>query len=159
MKIIIGGAGAVGTHLSKLLSKDHQDCVLIDDQIERLAGLESKYDIMTLHGSPTSIHTLKEAGAEHADRKEPAVLFHLIVPEELAADDLRAAYKKHGNGPDQEPDGGIESDRAHRLRPDIIAGKEAGDDSVDLADCREKNLNRQQAEQESVYQIDIRLRL
>ncbi len=67
MKIIIGGAGAVGTHLSKLLSRDHQDCVLIDDKIERLAGLESRYDIMTLHGSPTSIQTLKDAGAEHAD--------------------------------------------------------------------------------------------
>jgi trk system potassium uptake protein TrkA len=37
MKIIIGGAGAVGTHLAKLLSRDHQDCVLIDDYIERLA--------------------------------------------------------------------------------------------------------------------------
>ena len=67
MKIIIGGAGAVGTHLSKLLSKDHQDCVLIDDNFERLAGLDSRYDIMTLHGSPTSIKTLKEAGIEHAD--------------------------------------------------------------------------------------------
>jgi len=67
MKIIIGGAGAVGTHLSKLLSRDHQDCVLIDDQVERLAGLEGRYDIMTLHGSPTSIQTLKDAGAEHAD--------------------------------------------------------------------------------------------
>ena len=31
MKIVIAGAGAVGTHLSKLLSRDHQDCVLIDD--------------------------------------------------------------------------------------------------------------------------------
>ena len=67
MKIIIGGAGAVGTHLAKLLSRDHQDCVLIDDYIERLAGLDSRYDIMTLHGSPTSIQTLKEAGIEHAD--------------------------------------------------------------------------------------------
>ena len=76
MKIIIGGAGAVGTHLSKLLSKDHQDCVLIDDNIDRLTGLESRYDIMTLHGSPNSIQTLKEAGVEHAD------LFVGVTPEE-----------------------------------------------------------------------------
>ena len=76
MKIIIAGAGAVGTHLSKLLSKDHQDCVLIDDDIERLAGLESRYDIMTLHGSPTSIQTLKEAGVENAD------LFVGVTPDE-----------------------------------------------------------------------------
>ena len=76
MKIIIGGAGAVGTHLSKLLSKDHQDCVLIDDNIDRLTGLESRYDIMTLHGSPNSIQTLKEAGVEHAD------LFVGVTPDE-----------------------------------------------------------------------------
>jgi len=76
MKIIIGGAGAVGTHLSKLLSKDHQDCVLIDDNIDRLSGLESRYDLMTLHGSPTSIQTLKDAGVEHAD------LFVGVTPDE-----------------------------------------------------------------------------
>jgi trk system potassium uptake protein TrkA len=76
MKIIIGGAGAVGTHLSKLLSKDHQDCVLIDDDLARLGDLDNKYDIMTLHGSPTSIRTLKDAGAEHAD------LYVGVSPEE-----------------------------------------------------------------------------
>ena len=76
MKIIIGGAGAVGTHLSKLLSRDHQDCVLIDDDAARLSGLDGKYDIMTLHGSPTSISVLKEAGVEGAD------LFVGVTPEE-----------------------------------------------------------------------------
>ena len=34
MKVVIVGAGAVGTHLSKLLSREHQDCVLIDDDEE-----------------------------------------------------------------------------------------------------------------------------
>ncbi len=67
MKIIIGGAGAVGQHLAKLLSKDHQDCVLIDEYMDRLDGLENRYDIMTLQGTPTSIKTLKDAGAENAD--------------------------------------------------------------------------------------------
>ena len=32
MKIVIAGAGAVGTHLAKLLSRDHQNCVLIDEK-------------------------------------------------------------------------------------------------------------------------------
>ncbi len=76
MKIVIGGAGAVGTHLSKLLSKDHQDCVLVDDDADRLAGLDGRYDIMTLHGSPTSIKTLKEAGVMNAD------LFVGVTPDE-----------------------------------------------------------------------------
>ena len=66
MKIVIAGAGAVGTHLSKLLSGEHQNCVLIDDDEERLGGL-SEYDVMTYNASPTSIKALKEAGADKAD--------------------------------------------------------------------------------------------
>ena len=76
MKIIIAGAGAVGTHLAKLLSREHQDCVLIDEDDERLSGLDSNYDMMTLQGSPTSIKTLKDAGAHSAD------LFVGVTPEE-----------------------------------------------------------------------------
>ena len=76
MKIIIGGAGAVGTHLAKLLSRERQDCVLIDENDERLSELDSSYDIMTLQGSPTSISTLKDAGCEGAD------LFVGVTPEE-----------------------------------------------------------------------------
>ena len=75
MKIVIVGAGAVGTHLSKLLSGEHQDCVLIDDNEERLEGL-SDYDVMTYNASPTSINALKEAGTQHAD------LFVGVTPEE-----------------------------------------------------------------------------
>ena len=79
MKIVIVGAGAVGTHLSKLLSREHKDCVLIDDNEERLNSL-SEYDVMTYHASPTSIKAMKEAGKPvsagditkilNADRKE-----------------------------------------------------------------------------------------
>ncbi len=76
MKIIIAGAGAVGTHLSKLLSRDHQDCVLIDEDPTRLGDLDSRYDIMTLQGKPTSITTLKDANVEHAD------LFVGVTPDE-----------------------------------------------------------------------------
>ena len=76
MKIIIGGAGAVGTHLAKLLSHEQQDCVLIDEDDERLNGLDSSYDMMTMQGSPTSIRTLKDAGCEGAD------LFVGVTPEE-----------------------------------------------------------------------------
>ena len=76
MKIVIAGAGAVGTHLSKLLSRDHQDCVLIDENADRLGDLDSRYDIMTLQGRTTSINTMKEAGVEHAD------LFVGVTPDE-----------------------------------------------------------------------------
>ena len=66
MKIVIAGAGAVGSHLSRLLSREHQNCVLIDDDEERLAAL-SEYDVMTYNASPTSIKALKDAGVAHAD--------------------------------------------------------------------------------------------
>ena len=75
MKVVIVGAGAVGTHLSKLLSREPQDCILIDDDEERLSSL-TEYDVMTYQASPTSIHALKEAGVQHAD------LFVGVTPEE-----------------------------------------------------------------------------
>ena len=67
MKIVIAGAGAVGTHLSRLLSTEKHDCVLIDDDEERLSGIDSKYDIMAVCDSPTSIRTLKDVGVGDAD--------------------------------------------------------------------------------------------
>jgi trk system potassium uptake protein TrkA len=67
MKIVIAGAGAVGTHLSKLLSTENHDCVLIDDDDERLGSVDSNYDIMAVCASPTSIRTLKDAGVDGAD--------------------------------------------------------------------------------------------
>ena len=41
MKIIIAGAGEVGTHLAKLLSKEEQDIILIDADIEKLQWIDS----------------------------------------------------------------------------------------------------------------------
>ena len=76
MKIVIGGAGAVGKHLAKLLSKEHQDCTLMDDDGSRLEGLDSDYDIMTMQGSPTSIKDLEAAGVKNAD------LFVGVTPDE-----------------------------------------------------------------------------
>lgn len=75
MKIVIAGAGAVGTHLSKLLSGENQNCTLIDDDEERLSAL-GEYDVMTYHSSPTSIEALKECDVSNAD------LFVGVTPEE-----------------------------------------------------------------------------
>ena len=89
MKVVIVGAGAVGTHLSKLLSREHQDCVLIDDNEERLSSL-TEYDVMTYNASPTSIKALKEAGTQHAD------LFVGVTPEETT--NLTACMIAHSLG-------------------------------------------------------------
>ena len=59
MKIIIAGAGAVGTHLAKLLSDEKQDIILMDENEEKLSKLDSNFDLMTVNASPTSISGLK----------------------------------------------------------------------------------------------------
>ncbi len=76
MKIIIAGAGEVGTHLAKLLSREKQDIVLMDDEEEKLSSLGSNFDLMTVVASPTSIKGLKEVGAGEAD------LFIAVTPDE-----------------------------------------------------------------------------
>ena len=76
MKIIIAGAGAVGTHLAKLLSGEKQDIILMDEDEERLNRLGGNFDLMTVNVSPTSISGLKDAGVAGAD------LFIAVTPDE-----------------------------------------------------------------------------
>ena len=76
MKIVIAGAGAVGTHLAKMLSAESQDVVLLDESEERLGKLESLFDLKAMIGSPTRIGNLKSAGTEDAD------LFVALTPDE-----------------------------------------------------------------------------
>jgi trk system potassium uptake protein TrkA len=76
MKIIIAGAGAVGTHLAKLLSREKQDIILMDESEDKLQNLESNFDLLTVTASPTSIVGLKNAGVAGAD------LFIAVTPEE-----------------------------------------------------------------------------
>ncbi|WP_337631887.1 Trk system potassium transporter TrkA [Prevotella pectinovora] len=76
MKIIIAGAYAIGSHLAKLLSRNNQDIVLIDDDEQRLENISSDYDILTMHASPTSLAALKNAGAAEAN------LYIAVTPDE-----------------------------------------------------------------------------
>ena len=65
MKIIIAGAGEVGTHLAKMLSREAQDIILIDTDDEKLQELDSRYNLMTIIGSPTSFHVQKPVSYTH----------------------------------------------------------------------------------------------
>ena len=76
MKIVIAGAGAVGTHLAKMLSAESHDVVLLDESEERLGKLESLFDLKAMTGSPTRIGNLKSAGTGDAD------LFVAVTPDE-----------------------------------------------------------------------------
>lgn len=76
MKIIIDGAGEVGTHLAKMLSRENHQIVVLDNNAEHLAYLDANYDLQTLVGSNTSIEKLREAGASSCD------LFIAVTPDE-----------------------------------------------------------------------------
>lgn len=90
MKIILAGAGAVGTHLAKLLVNEKQDIVLIDESPDKLSRLESNFDLLTIQGSPTSITSLRNAGVGSAD------LFVAVTPEE--SKNLTACLLAHSLG-------------------------------------------------------------
>lgn len=74
MRIVIVGAGEVGQHLAKLLSSEEQDIVLVDKDTDRLARIDSNYNLMTQIGSPTSFKSLRESGADECD------LFIAVTP-------------------------------------------------------------------------------
>lgn len=67
MKIIIAGAGEVGSHLAKMLSNEDQDIILMDSDQEKLDLIDSNYNLMTVNGSTSSFSTLKQIGVSSAD--------------------------------------------------------------------------------------------
>ena len=67
MKIIIEGAGQVGSHLAKMLSSEGSEITVIDNDPERLRALMSTADVATIQGQPSKIELLAEAGCAGAD--------------------------------------------------------------------------------------------
>lgn len=74
MKIIIAGAGEVGTHLAKMLSKENQDITLMDSDQTKLDVIDSNYNLMTWNGSTSSLEVMREVGVKDAD------LFIAVTP-------------------------------------------------------------------------------
>ena len=67
MRIIVAGAGEIGSHLAKMLSMEYHEITVISPDPESLEELASDSDIVTVEGHPTSIETLVQAGAGSAD--------------------------------------------------------------------------------------------
>ncbi|HOI49266.1 MAG TPA: Trk system potassium transporter TrkA [Prolixibacteraceae bacterium] len=74
MRVVIAGAGEVGTHLAKMLSKENHDIVLLDDDPEKLARISRDVDLLTIRGSAHSFVDLKQTGLSKAD------LFIAVTP-------------------------------------------------------------------------------
>ena len=76
MKIVIAGAGEVGSHLAKMLTNESNEITVIDSSNERLDALKTNTDVITVEGNPSAIHVLQEAGVANAD------LFIAVNPSE-----------------------------------------------------------------------------
>lgn len=67
MRIVIEGAGEVGSHLAKMLRSEGNEVLVIDSDQQRISNLSLYTDVETVTGNPTSIQTLKEARVDMAD--------------------------------------------------------------------------------------------
>ncbi|MEF9949736.1 MAG: NAD-binding protein, partial [Mucinivorans sp.] len=76
MKIIVAGAGEVGSHLAKMLSEEYHDITVIDDSEKRLDSLASSADLITIEGDITQFAILKKADTQRSD------LFLAVSPDE-----------------------------------------------------------------------------
>lgn len=76
MKVVIAGAGEVGTHLAKMLSRENHDIVLLHDDQEKLNQIARDVDLLTVTGSAHSFNDLKNTGLNKAD------LFICVTPSE-----------------------------------------------------------------------------
>ncbi|HSJ96921.1 MAG TPA: Trk system potassium transporter TrkA, partial [Myxococcota bacterium] len=67
MKIIILGAGQVGTSAADSLASEENDITIVDTDFARLAELQERVDLRTIVGNAASPSVLRAAGAEDAD--------------------------------------------------------------------------------------------
>ena len=133
MRIIISGAGAVGTHLAKLLSRENMDICLMDENRERLGLLDANYDLLTKQGSPTSIQDLRDLGVKDVD------LYIAVTPDEtknimscLLANSLGAkrTLARIDNYEYILPDNKVIFENLglnHLIYPEVLAAKEIGE--------------------------------
>ena len=67
MKIIILGAGQVGTSVAGSLASEANDITVVDHNERKLRALQDKFDLRTVHGHASHPSILKQAGIEDAD--------------------------------------------------------------------------------------------
>jgi len=67
VKIVIIGAGQIGSNLVKRLSQENHEVILIDIDPQKVKKTQENLDIMAIHGSGSSINVLDKAGIKGAD--------------------------------------------------------------------------------------------
>ena len=67
MKIVIAGAGDMGTHLAKMLSGNGHDITVADVDPKALVEVGNLMDVVTVEGDTTQFSVLRKAGARKCD--------------------------------------------------------------------------------------------
>ena len=67
MKAIVVGAGEVGFDVARLLAMEKHDVTVIDVNEEALQLVQSRLDVLTIHGSGTSADVLSDCGVRQSD--------------------------------------------------------------------------------------------
>ncbi len=67
MKVLICGAGRVGSQLAKHLSIEGNDVVVIDSNHSLIKSITEMYDVAGIHGHAAHPEVLEKAGAKDAD--------------------------------------------------------------------------------------------
>ncbi|MEC9465900.1 MAG: Trk system potassium transporter TrkA [Myxococcota bacterium] len=67
MRVLIAGAGVVGTALAEQLSMEGHDVFVVDKRREILEDIEAKLDVLTIRGSASTPSVLVRAGVKQAE--------------------------------------------------------------------------------------------
>ncbi len=88
MRIVIAGAGEVGSHLAKMLSSEYHEITIIDVDAKKLEELSGMADLIAIEGDSTTFAVLKKASVRKAD------LYIAVCPEE-SSNIISATIAKH----------------------------------------------------------------
>jgi len=78
MKIVIAGAGEVGSHLAKMLSSEYHEITVVDSDPKRLESIAGMADVIVIDGDCTTFAVLKKASVRKAD------LYIAVLPDETS---------------------------------------------------------------------------
>ena len=73
MKILIVGAGRIGSSVAESLVSEANDITVVDQDAERIGSLQSRFDLRGVVGNATSPQVLTDAGAADTDSSLPDI--------------------------------------------------------------------------------------
>lgn len=115
MKILIVGAGRIGSSVAESLVSEANDITVVDQDAERIGSLQSRFDLRGVVGNATSPQVLTDAGAADTD-----MLIAVTSSDEtnLVVNDALRPHLQHSDPHRPRP-----QQRASRLSPHFGRGR------------------------------------